>query len=158
MSGEGFGQPNITNIMEFDVLNLKVLEAPTIIPGDVMNIVDVNEPITLELTFDLNGMGFGGWKVLGNRARVEFRAESMGGGNEFSIGTEYKALTDPTPYVVKHNHTFNSDRIYRIGAIITLENVEQGKETEPHAPVLKYHKGALGFYEGCLLQVNPHEE
>lgn len=158
MSGKGFGQPQIPGWEELNVTNLRVLEGPTMpppaVPGDVMAIVDAGEQFWLELTFELKGPGTIPLKTPGNRAKIVFHYESIGGGAEFNRGPFYTDLTTTIDtYTQAYKQpVITTDDIYRVGAVVTFEAVDQvtGAVTEIHAH--------LGFYEGCLLQVHHLEQ
>lgn len=150
MSGEGFGQPQILGYEEFNIKNLRVIESPTV-PGDVMNIIDAGESFTLELTFELKGSSplMDALKSGPFQAKVEFRGESVGFGGPSNWGTATKPLVNGVDtYTASFKHLgINADRLYTVGAMVTIENKTTNKKVV----------GITGFYEGLRVQIHSAE-
>lgn len=150
---------------KFDVTGLRVTrEAHPDESPVVLSVIDWGEPFDLTVNFEGSGTAWYNYEHDAlMRARVSFHAEGIGAAaGEYDLGP---VCVDLVPNQGSYEATYtvpggiNDDGIFRLGAMVTIEKLNNAADTitNCNAPATA-ELGALGFYEGLVIQIHHREE
>jgi hypothetical protein len=133
-----------------DVTNLEVSVEGGVSPYAPFNILPLNTPFQLRVTFGGTGMTWNNMKARGLYFEVRFYAEGIGGPPwDANYGPVSGNLgTDPQTKTISIPAGLPNQGLYRFGAVVSFP-------PDPSTPGDPGWPGYVGYYDGLIVQVSP---